>query len=315
MKLTTELFISKAKEIHGSAYNYDKVSYTDTKTHVIITCPTHGDFIQTPHIHLHRKIGCRVCGRLKASTGRRVGQDEFVRRAIAIHGDKYDYSRVKYVNNNTKVEMICPLHGSFFIRPTDIEQHNQGCKQCGVMRSSTTRSWSRSEFVKQSTVAHNGVYTYNNVADSFTSNTKVEITCPTHGSFWMLPGNHLHNKQGCYQCHCVMSRPERMICQILDDLKIQYIKQKRFNQCRSAKGFLLRYDFYIPSHNLLIEYDGEQHFLPIRGQSNLTRTQTHDDIKTKYANENGIRLLRIPFFNKDSCQMLIEQALVTNTYA
>jgi hypothetical protein len=60
-----------------------------------------------------------------------LGVDEFIRRSRIVHGDKYDYSKVKYYNNGTKVEIICPEHGSFWQVPVN-HFSGQGCPKCGI---------------------------------------------------------------------------------------------------------------------------------------------------------------------------------------
>ena len=133
-KLTTEQFIQKAKEIHGDKYDYSKVEYVNNATKVKIICPQHGEFEQTPNLHL-RGSGCPACGgTLKLTT------EEFIQRSNEIHGDKYDYSNVQYVNNTTKVKIICKQHGEFEQTPFN-HLRVYGCPECG---SSTFREgWMR----------------------------------------------------------------------------------------------------------------------------------------------------------------------------
>lgn len=122
--MSTEEFIDRATKIHNGKYSYEKVEYTGINNQVIITCPIHGDFKQTPNNHLQGS-GCKMCMKEKFS----LGQEEFIKRARKIHGDKYDYSKVKYVNGQTKVTIICPIHGEF---QQTAERHilGQGCKLC-----------------------------------------------------------------------------------------------------------------------------------------------------------------------------------------
>lgn len=123
VKLTTELFIEKAKEIHGDKYDYSKVKYVNAKTPVVIICPEHGEFSQTPAGHLVGH-GCPICkGKFKRT------KEWFVNKAKEMHVDKYDYSKVEYVNNSTKVCIICPKHGEFWQTPSK-HLRGQGCPFC-----------------------------------------------------------------------------------------------------------------------------------------------------------------------------------------
>ena len=107
-RLNSENFIEKAKEIHGDKYLYNKVIYTGSKEKVEIVCPTHGSFWVTPNHHITSKSGCPACsGCVKKSN------KQFIDEAKLVHKNKYDYSKVEYKNNRTKVCIICPNHGEF----------------------------------------------------------------------------------------------------------------------------------------------------------------------------------------------------------
>src|SRR5277367_2461675 len=111
-KLTTEEFIHRATDIHKDQYDYSKVRYVGFDLKVLITCKEHGDFYQTPNKHLGMR-GCPKCGRQNASSKLARGLDNFISQARILHSDKFDYSKVNYVNDRVKVEIMCPLHGLF----------------------------------------------------------------------------------------------------------------------------------------------------------------------------------------------------------
>lgn len=125
-KITQEEFIRSANEVHGNKYDYSLVNYVNSKTKVKIVCPKHGEFLQTPKQHL-KTNGCEKC-----SYDNRVAfaTENFIARAKEIHGDKYDYSKVRYVNCTTKVCIICPVHGEFWQTPTGHINGKGGCKKC-----------------------------------------------------------------------------------------------------------------------------------------------------------------------------------------
>ncbi|EFX2640874.1 GIY-YIG nuclease family protein [Shigella sonnei] len=122
-KLTTEEFIARSRVIHGDKYDYSLVEYKGSNKKVKIICPEHGVFEQTPHNHLDGG-GCRKCG-----GNAPLDTETFIAKAKAVHGDKYDYSKVVYKNNRTKVKIICPEHGVFEQQPN---HHLQGkdCAEC-----------------------------------------------------------------------------------------------------------------------------------------------------------------------------------------
>ena len=92
-KLTTEEFIRKATNVHGNKYDYSKVHYVSIYTKIIITCPVHGDFFQCPHDHLKTR-GCSACSNNTTLTTR-----QFIEKAKKVHGDRYDYSMIRYTKS------------------------------------------------------------------------------------------------------------------------------------------------------------------------------------------------------------------------
>lgn len=125
---TTEEFIQESKEIHGEKYEYLKSEYSKRKSKVIITCKIHGDFNQTACSHLSGS-GCDKCAHDKLDNRRRKNIGTFINESNEIHKNHFNYSKVNYINWNTKVEILCPSHGSFFQSPHNhIKGH--GCNKC-----------------------------------------------------------------------------------------------------------------------------------------------------------------------------------------
>lgn len=118
-------FLDKAKRVHGNKYNLDKTIYIPGDKHIIINCPDHGDFTVRSSLFLSGH-GCRQCFVDKVTKS----QLDFIQDAKIAHGNRYDYSNVKYINYNTKVEIICHKHGSFFKTPGHHITNEQGCPKC-----------------------------------------------------------------------------------------------------------------------------------------------------------------------------------------
>lgn len=197
--LTTAEFIVKASLKHNKKYDYSKTKYIKSQEKVCIICPKHGEFWQTPNNHLSGK-GCPICKREMLHSLKKKAQEDFIYEANKIHNFKYDYSKVNYINNVTKVCIICPNHGEFWQMP-----HNhllgRGCLKCverkwqyGVSRHHMTQE----EFVKNAKEKHHNKFDYSKV-EYKNCNTKVCIVCPNHGDFWQAPTKHL-NGQGCPKC-------------------------------------------------------------------------------------------------------------------
>ena len=139
-KLTTEEFITKAKAVHGDRYGYDRVVYVNNHTKVIIDCPEHGEFRQTPGNHLSGQ-GCRTCGGREPLTTKIL-----IEKAKKVHGNTYGYDEVEYVNSKTKVTIRCSEHGVFLQAPSK-HLSGQGCCDCGNKRIAKARSSNRIIFI------------------------------------------------------------------------------------------------------------------------------------------------------------------------
>ena len=191
-KLTTEIFIEKAKKVHGDKYDYSKVHYVDATTKVCIICPIHGEFWMTPANHLNGQ-GCKKCGVLKRANERKMTKDEFIILATKKHNGKFDYSKVEYVNCDTPVCIICPIHGEFWQTPYH-HLHDNSCPKCGHR----TCAYDTNEWIKEARKVHGDTYDYSKVK-YVDANTKVCIICPIHGEFYVRPINHLRGS-GCPKC-------------------------------------------------------------------------------------------------------------------
>lgn len=186
-RLSVNSFIEKARRVHGGKYDYSKVNYLGTDIKVCIVCPDHGEFWQVPHNHLHG-AGCPKCvNQYSPST------EEFIAASRAIFGDKYDYSKVDYQSNKRKVCIICPEHGEFWVTPNNHLTHHVGCSRC-----TGYYDLSFSDFVEIANKRFDNKYDYSKAAwKGFQS--KIEIICPVHGSFFQTPMQHLKSL-GCGKC-------------------------------------------------------------------------------------------------------------------
>lgn len=131
--MTTEEFIRKASITHGDKYRYDNTVYTKSGNKVIITCPTHGDFMQEANAHANKGQGCPKCGtdKRKSSISKKFNTERFITISDEIHQGKYCYDKVVYVKNNTSVTITCPIHGDFEQEPKSHLVGN-GCKKCAL---------------------------------------------------------------------------------------------------------------------------------------------------------------------------------------
>lgn len=192
-KLTTEDFIAKAREVHDDKYDYSKVEYINRETKVCIICPEHGEFEQFPHHHL-RGHGCNQCSVERNRRIKTSNSEDFVKKAKKIHGDRYDYSKVNYINSNTKITIICKKCGKELeIEPNSHLSQKSGCR-CYI----TYNTYDTSQWITKAKEVHSDKYDYSKTK-YIDWNTKVCIICPEHGEFWKMPSQHIQG-QGCPKC-------------------------------------------------------------------------------------------------------------------
>lgn len=292
-KSNTEAFIKKAREIHGDKYDYSKVEYKGNRIPVIIICPKHGEFLQTPHEHLSG-CGCKKCYMEKAGDIRRKQNKDFIEQLKSVHGDKYDYSKTIYTGANEKIIVTCPKHGDFEINASN-HLRGQGCNKCANEKKGLYRKHSNESFIEAAIKIHGKKYDYSKV-NYKGSKIPVTITCPEHGDFIQRPNDHLMG-HGCPDCAKHFGIAEKTVLQGLREkygvVSYQY-KEKFLHSKTSSKTI----DFYLPDYKIGVEYQGAQHFGPNKrfGGEECYEIQHQRDLdKFKVCEENGIKMFYISF--------------------
>jgi hypothetical protein len=205
--LTTQEFIDKSNIIHNSKYEYNNTYYINYSMPVIIKCPIHKYFLQKPAEHLNG-YGCQKCGVEKYSEANRKTLSEFIKDSSATHGNKYDYSLVDYVNNETKVCIICVKHNlKFYQTPHCHISQKSGCTKCKGEILSQLFKYSTEEFINLANKIHNFKYDYS-VTSYLGIFDNVNITCKKHGEFVLTADHHLRGR-GCQACGCSTSNQEQ----------------------------------------------------------------------------------------------------------
>ena len=133
----------------------------------------------------------------KENQMKKATTEEFIAKAKTVHGDKYDYSKVEYKNNRTKVCITCPEHGDFWQVSAD-HLAFKGCPKCGRKRTLIAKLDSTSKFIIKAKAVHGNAYDYSDV-DYRLSQSKVRIKCKKHGEFEQRPNDHLSGA-GCFKC-------------------------------------------------------------------------------------------------------------------
>jgi hypothetical protein len=281
-KLSKEILQEISNSLHNSKYLIIG-EYFNNKTPLLIrhlTCNTEFNTIFNNH-----KKGRGCCPKCFVTNIKKT-KEQLQEESNRIHNFEYEIIG-NYINTDTKIEIKHKICGNTFRQTPDKHLRNNRCPICyGKNRLSSEILQERSDR------KYNGEYTI--LGDYVNNNTHVLIRHNKCGNeFLQIPNNHLKRK--CPNCFGP-SNGEIEIFNFLTNNKISFIKNKSFEGCIYKRK--LKFDFYIESLNLCIEYDGEQHFRPIKlfgGEDGFMITKERDGIKDKFCKENYINIHRIHY--------------------
>lgn len=249
------------------------------------------------YISWHKFKGGRRCYQCFNLYGRGKSQKlsyEEVKSVFEKEG--YKLISKEYVNANTLLETICPQGHNY---KTKLGNFKTGyrCPICsGVL---VTYEQIKDYFLQQG---------YELLSTSYeNSHAYLSYKCPK-GHINSMSWSNFSRGKRCPSCS--RSKGEEKIAKYLNDINVKYISQYKFDNCRNILP--LPFDFYLPDYNLIIEYDGKQHFKPVDifgGQDGFEETQLHDQIKTQYCKDNNIKLLRIPYYNFENIETILNEQI------
>ena len=222
---------------------------------------------------------------------KRLSTEQWINLAKEVHGEKYDYSITMYSTAKTKLKIICPTHGEQEMLPHH-HIRGYGCGKCGKeqINISNGKQLSQQQFLEKVSNLQ-GLDFSNSIYKNKRSN--ITVRCIIHGDYTTKAEMIL---KGCGCPKCKSSKGEDIIETWLLKNSISYITQKTFEGCSYKR--LLKFDFYLPNYNMCIEYDGEQHFRPIKywgGLEGFKKLIIKDGLKNLYCQENNLSLLRISY--------------------
>ena len=257
--------------------------YKGDKEYITVRCKKHNYVFNTKPNWLKHGSGCQKCYDERRGHTTRKTTQQFIDDAQKVHGDKYDYSKVEYKGNKTKVCIICPKHGEFWQTPNK-HLAKQGCPKCGDIGNTLKKRLSLNEFINRANAVHGDKYDYSKV-EYIGVDTKVCIICHEHGEFWQTPYSHF---QGCGCPICNESHLERNLKFILIENNIAFEQQKKFDWLGRQS-----LDFYLPQYNIAIECQGEQHFKSVDhfgGEKEFQKILRRDKIKKQKCDSNKLKI-------------------------
>ncbi len=293
---TTDDFIKKARLKHGTAYDYSLVRYKNCSLNVEIICHQHGKFHQRPDHHLAGS-GCPKCADMKTADQNKMPTFTMFQKFKERHDNFYSYpnqSEVKTLKD--KIIITCPIHGDF-LQVANYHMRGSGCVLCSHEKTSKRQKLDHEFLLKRLRSINANKYEFD-ISNYETLHSVIEVFCFEHQiKFKARVGNFLKGKIGCPCCK-TKSKGERVVAKILTDHNVLFEHEKTFANLVSETGNKLRFDFYLPQSNILIEYDGAQHFEPIErfgGELGLQNTRKNDQIKNNFCQDNAIQLIRIRY--------------------
>ena len=277
---TLEEFIDKSNKIHYNYYDYSKVNYINNKEKISIICPEHGEFMIQPGAHLQGR-GCPRCGNSKKGTYKKLNTESFINKAIAIHGDNYDYSEVEYTGYKNPVKIYCKKHG-YFLQTPEIHLMGSTCPECAKERRTEFHTLSKDEFIERALNMHGTKYDYSKV-EYINCFTPITIICPEHGEFIQKPYIHLSGC-GCQKCGMLYSHYEVELGDFISDI----IGEE--NIIRNDRDTLngIELDIHIPSMKLAFEFNGLYWHSEVKKPNKKYHLR-----KTELCEEKGIQLIHI----------------------
>ena len=293
---TTETFIQKLKSIFGDKYDYTSVEYNGVHNKVTLLCKKHGYFTSYAG-DLLKGHGCAKCNLPISSNLKRDNIDSIREKCYNIHGDKYYIPDQDYINNKTKILVICKKHGEFYITPNSLLK-GSGCRRCAYEKLSNMFSDTNENF-KKKLVELYGYEKYDCSLVDLTNKDelgRITLICHNkskngveHGKFKITPNNALR-MHGCPICK--QSRLEHTMMSMLIKNNIDYVYQCRKTTLPWLGNQSL--DFYIPEYNAAIECQGFGHYSPVDafdGLEGYKKTCWLDKIKAEKCFDNGVKLV------------------------
>ena len=272
-----------------------KDEYINSSTKVRCKCVVDGhEWMALPSALLRGK-GCPKCYGI-------ISEEEFIEElsvakpSIVLSG--------KYLGSKTKTKFTC-LNDDFVWETTPYHiLHHSGCPVCANKAQSERQTLSHDEYLKRLKQITNSILP---VDEYIKNDIPILHKCLKCNYEWEIsPSSLVLERVGCPQCNC--TKGENRIIKFLEDNNIDFVFQKKFDDLKSTN--YLYYDFYIPKLNILVEYDGEFHYIDIFKNGSFESGKIRDSLKDEYAKKNNIKLVRIPYWDFDNIETILKTRLI-----
>ena len=298
------------KKLHNcNPYLEVRSEYKNTTDKIDLYCSIHDfNFSAAPSSFLYKEsLCCPMCMCENNKYTKLFSEDLYNYYVEDVYG--YIYKGREIIDGRAMISFLCKKHidkGIQKIPFHNIKTSKCCCRYCtGYLRSTDDFKIMLKD--KQPSVSILGEYK--------SAHDRIECKCNICNHVWNPIVYNLLSGYGCPNCKS--SSSERKVGEILTKFGINYVSQKRFDDCKDKNT--LPFDYYLPDNNIAIEYDGEQHYMPVNWNGQMTDqelmnalqlTQKHDEIKTDYCTRNNIGLIRIPYWEKNNLEAFIFDNLV-----
>ena len=300
-----DLFLQKCKEKNCiPVTTFEEFHGYDTEMAYI--CPIHGKTSTLMERISNEDAWCRKCGHMRISECRTLSNEDVKRRVeskngnVLLNPEEYQGSTVR------NLRVLCGRCGNQFV--TSLSSINNGsgmCPTCGSEVCGSKTKYSMEDIIEMSNI--DGVSMVVNPEDYKNMETKLKFLCSScNQQYTTTP--HLYIIGGFTRCeNCkIKSQGQEDIKNVLNEFRVEYIPQMRFDDCRDKRR--LPFDFYLPAYNLLIQFNGGQHYYSVEyfgGQEHLEYVQKHDAMKKQYAIDNGFDYLVISYEDQKNIREIL----------
>lgn len=291
---TTETFKARLKELYGDRFGLDKVEYNGTYEPIVLVCPVHGEFTIRACRVARGDAVCKKCANEAKRMSSRIPLEEIAAKISNICPQYEVDTTQPYVNTKSKIEVVCPEHGSFKMTPNSLF-NGQRCPKCSKEEAKKKLSNSLEWLKGKCFEVHGNIYDLSKF-NYVNNRTKGIVTCHRHGDFLISPTKLIDSMQGCPKCRA--SKLETKLENALKERMVDYVRQYK------PKWLGLQsLDFYLPKLNVAIECQGIQHYKPTRfggitleeANAKFVYVKQLDERKRKLCEENGVELLYFMF--------------------
>lgn len=323
--LTNIEAIEKLNQL-GLKYDFGKFQYNGNRRNTsIVICSEHGEFLSCYHdVFKSKYSGGLVCKKCRNNNQQikiftNIHGNNFVLKEHLINiikridNNHIDINRIpntiKYFTNKSPINLYCKIHGEFIISYKTLKL-GCGCPDCNKNNNKRSRRTYDLKYIQKLANKKNGVC----IEEKYLGRRiKHRFKCE-NGNIFSTSPDMIERKDKDVWCNCKLCKPRRSskgedsIEEFLIENNISYEKEKRFTDLRSDANMKLPFDFYLPDYNILIEYDGKQHYEPVKyygGEKTMLRTQVNDKIKNSYVRNSCMCLIRIPYTEKQNIKSIL----------